>query len=168
MKLVLKIKDSKLCSSLEMSYCYFGESIGLEFNPKDLELFRTIPSLSEPIRKMFCILFDARRVKTNPIYSDSARGINTNKSEPTQTKFFNTNQSEFLRTVSYVVYYLVSFIIKCYVALTKVSDCNSYLANHSYSEPFRVIPNESKKRFVSRLMQKDQKSIRFNPKHQSK
>ena len=32
----------------------------------------------------------------------------------------------------------------------------------SVSEPFRVIPNQSEKRFVSRLMKNGQKSIRLN------
>ena len=33
----------------------------------------------------------------------------------------------------------------------------------SVSEPMRIIPNQSEKRFVSHLMKNDQKSIRFNP-----
>ena len=31
------------------------------------------------------------------------------------------------------------------------------------SEPMRIIPNQSEKRFVSRLMKNGQKSIRLNP-----
>ena len=37
----------------------------------------------------------------------------------------------------------------------------------SVSEPMRIIPNQSEKRFVSRLMKNGQKSIRLIPKHQS-
>ena len=33
----------------------------------------------------------------------------------------------------------------------------------SVSEPMRIIPNQSEKRFVSRLMKNGQKSIRLNP-----
>ena len=35
----------------------------------------------------------------------------------------------------------------------------------SVSEPIRIIPNQSEKRFVSRLMKNVQKSIRLNPKN---
>ena len=37
----------------------------------------------------------------------------------------------------------------------------------SVSKPFRVIPNQFEKRFVSRLMKNDQKSILLDPRHQS-
>ena len=33
----------------------------------------------------------------------------------------------------------------------------------SVSEPMRIIPNQSEKRFISRLMENGQKSIRLNP-----
>ena len=59
-------------------YCFLEKSIVLEFIPSESELFRSIPeSLSKPIRKIFCILFDEKRVKNQ---SDFIRGIISNKS----------------------------------------------------------------------------------------
>ena len=48
--------------------------------------------------------------------------------------------------------------------LEKVVDWTLIRANQSYSESLRTNP---KKRFVSRLMKNDQKSIRLNLRHQS-
>ena len=49
------------------------------------------------------------------------------------------------------------------LSLAKVSDGYSLRANQIYSEPFwNLFPNQSEKRFVSRLMKNGQESIRIN------
>ena len=50
-------------------------------------------------------------------------------------------------------------------SLAKVSNWNSSRVNQNYSEPMRIIPNRSEKRFVSRLMKNGQKSIRLIPQY---
>ena len=46
-----------------------GEIIGLKFIRSESELFRTIPSHFESIRKTFCISFGEKCSKINPIQS---------------------------------------------------------------------------------------------------
>ena len=50
-----------------------GKSIGLRFILWVSDLFREIPvSVSEPIEKIFCISFDARLSKINPIQTETS------------------------------------------------------------------------------------------------
>ena len=58
---------------------------------------RTNANHSEPIRKTFCISFNAKRSKTDPTKSELIRGYNPNESEQTETKFsirINSNKSK--------------------------------------------------------------------------
>ena len=50
------------------------------------------------------------------------------------------------------------------LTLAKVSDGNSLrFILISASEPMRIIPNQSEKRFITRLIKNGKKSIRFKP-----
>ena len=57
-----------------------AETFGLQFNPNQSKLFRTIPDQSEPIRKTFWIRLDENPLEVSPISSDSARDIDSNGS----------------------------------------------------------------------------------------
>ena len=63
-------------------YASPDESIELKLIPSKLELFRDIlESVSKPIQKTFCILFDEKQSKINLTWSDLIRGISLNESD---------------------------------------------------------------------------------------